>query len=282
MDDYSRNKKERLFWGIVMVILAACICALESKADMKPNYNIAVKIDPAIIVYLNEKIEVYCEKDGQFYMTIELNESNRYEYKKVFENGEYTFRARVRYDTDGIYTVLPSSQAIELTYLNNNILNEIVFTIDGVSEEPEIHSHLADTEHGSEDDFNQAEKVYTIDDLDELYEMQESMLDEGEKAFSELEVWEQSQSFISKYETDKKDETEPMHFYPESEDDETVDINLMEGENLIASSSEIDEPEEEKDNGKSKGVFTILAILGGMLMLGAVVGIFLWRTTQDE
>lgn len=222
MNDCSKIGKHLI--ALVLCVLAVFQLAIESKADMEPSYNIAVKLDPAVIAYLNEKIEVYCEKDGQFYMIIDLNKSNRYEYKKVFVNGVYTFRARVRYDMNEEYTILPDSQTIELTYKNNNFLNEIVFTIEGARKEPEEHSNLTDNKSNQGSDLRQQEKIYTADDIDELYEIQESMLGEAEEAFTKQEDWEQNHNFLSeKGGSDQKfstgeNENLPMHVYPESEE----------------------------------------------------------------
>ncbi|WP_097006495.1 hypothetical protein [Lacrimispora amygdalina] len=220
----DRGKKRKHLLALVLCVLAVFQLAMESKADMEPSYNIAVKLDPAVIAYLNEKIEVYCEKDGQFYMSIDLNKSNHYEYKKIFVNGVYTFRARVRYDMNEEYTILPDSQTIELTYKNNNSLYEIVFTIEGAREDPEEHSNLTDNKSEQGSDMSQEEKIYSADDIDELYEIQESMLAEAEEAFTEQEVWEQNHNFLSKNGvSDQKsptmeNENLPMHVYPESEE----------------------------------------------------------------
>lgn len=222
----DRSKKGKHLLALVLCVLAVFQLVIESKADMEPGYNIVVKLDPAVIAFLNEKIEVYCEKDGQFYMDIDLNKSNHYEYKKVFVNGVYTFRARVRYDMNEEYTILPDFQTIELTYKNNNSLNEVVFTIVGARDEPEEHPNLTDNDsvQGSQgSDLTLEEKIYTVDDIHELYEIQESMLVEAEGAFTEQEVWEQSHNFLSenggsdqKFST-MENENLPMHFYPESE-----------------------------------------------------------------
>lgn len=287
------NKKNIYIISIVIFLLVAVSMAIESKADMEPDYNIAVRIDPAIIVHLNEKIEVYCEKDDQFFMIIDLNKNNYYEYKKMFVNGMYTFQARVRYDMNEEYTILPDSQVIELTYKNNNILNEIVFTIEGVRVEPELHSHLADSESDPESkgDLNQEEKIYTMDDIDELYLLQESLIAEAEAAFAEQEVWEQNHNFVSKHGVSGQtvsavdDDTLPMHVYPEVNDESTVEHEyFLESEVLIVAAEETTESEEETGIHIEKSGY-VITIVGIVLLLFLVIclGLYLrkWRNQHE-
>lgn len=292
MGDYGKFIKGKHLSSLILCALATFLLAIESKADIEPDFNIAVKIAPAAAVaYLNEKIEVYCEKDGQFYMTIDLNKNNRYEYKKLFENGVYTFQARVRYDMNGEYTILPDIQAVELTYKNNNILNEVVFTVSGMSTEPELHTHLTD-ESKQPEDSSKEEKVYTIDDIDELYEIQESMIAEAEAAFTEQEVWEQNHNFVSKYEiADQKifgneSSTFPMHVYPETTAESVESDGNPKNEDLITSTAEMTGSEEEngdliKQRRKTRKQIAVFIMILMSLLILLIPLYLLWRN-QDE
>lgn len=280
----DRSKKGKHLLALVLCVLAVFQLVIESKADMEPGYNIVVKLDPAVIAYLNEKIEVYCEKDGQFYMDIDLNKSNHYEYKKVFVNGVYTFRARVRYDMNEEYTILPDSQTIELTYKNNNSLNEIVFTIVGARDEPEEHSNLTD----NESDLSLEEKIYTVDDIDELYEIQESILVEAEGAFSEQEVWEQSHNFLSKNGvSDQKfptmeNENLPMHVYPEYEKSiDQMEESLVQTPSTTEKKNMVDSQFQPSTSIKTIGLW-VLAIV--VLFLALVIVVIIsekWRSEHE-
>lgn len=282
MSDYRKFIKGKYLSFLILCVLCTFLLEIQSKADIEPDFNIAVRIDPeAAVAYLNEKVEVYCEKDGQFYMTIDLNKNNRYEYKKLFENGVYTFRARVRYDMNEEYTILPDLQTVELTYKNNNILNEVVFTVDGMSVEPEIHTHLTDESEQEHEDFSKEEKVYTIDDINELYEIQESMIAEAEAAFTEREAWEQNHNFVSKCEiADQK--MFPMHVYPETTAESAEGDGDLENEDLITSTEEIIESEEEsadliKQRRKRPIVFIINFMSLMCLLIFFVQLYLLWR-----
>lgn len=280
----DRSKKGKHLLALVLCVLAVFQLVIESKADMEPGYNIVVKLDPAVIAFLNEKIEVYCEKDGQFYMDIDLNKSNHYEYKKVFVNGVYTFRARVRYDMNEEYTILPDSQTIELTYKNNNSLNEIVFTIVGARDEPEEHSNLTN----NESDLSLEEKIYTVDDIDELYEIQESILVEAEGAFSEQEVWEQSHNFLSKNGvSDQKfptmeNENLPMHVYPEYEKSiDQMEESLVQTPSTTEKINMVDSQFQPSTSIKTIGLW-VLAIV--VLFLALVIVVIIsekWRSKHE-
>jgi len=241
-----------------------------TKAELEPFYNVSVKIEPTITGFLNEKIEVHCEKDGQYYMTIDLNNSNRYEYKKLFENGVYTFAARVRYDFNGEYTVLPKEQVIELSYKNNNVLNEIIFTIEGVSSEPDDHAHVHDEE--PDPNIDQGERVYTIDDLEELQQMQESVVSAAEVAFAEQEQWEQNNSFLAQHGVSDtgvpadSNNMLPMHSYPA--DQEQDDNEVKSSEDLESlSEEETAELEMESSNSDDKKALSVVAGLMVIVLL---------------
>lgn len=274
-------------YDVFNVLLLFLICFIllkpfDSRADTEPFYNISVKIDPAITVYLNEKIEVYCEKDGQYFMIIDLNNSNKYEYKKSLENGIYTFQARVRYDQQGEYKVLPASQVIELTYKNNNVLNEIVFSIEGVTVDPDDHLHIYDDEEDEEENTEfQEERIFTIDDMDELLTIQESAVSEAEKAFAEREAWERNNSFLAQYgiveQNVSDDNILSMHQYPETEiitGTDQFEENQYEDESPSTTekeSAQINENDTSKINTKQIVIIVVIILMLLMILVLVVI-----------
>lgn len=253
--------------GLIFIFIsfALLLKPFDSKADIEPFYNISVKIDPATTAYLNEKIEVYCEKDGHYFMIIDLNNNNQYEYKTALQNGIYTFQARVRYDLPGEYKVLPDLQTVELTYNNNHVLNEIVFTIEGISAEPDDHVHI----DSDEDAEIQEERIYTVDDMEELQAMQESAVSEAEEAFAEREEWERNHNFLIQYGVlDQKMPTVqpinlPMHDYPESEgeDEEETEKLESESETLVESLGQSTDSGEEDGTSNHIMIFGVITVI---------------------
>ena len=76
----------------VMLVMGAGFLrfnVFDSFADMQPFYNLSVTIDRANEDGFNEKIEVYVEKDGQYYGDFDLNQSNQYLYKTELQTGRY-------------------------------------------------------------------------------------------------------------------------------------------------------------------------------------------------
>lgn len=84
------------------------------KAEMQPFYNFEVTVDRAEDDQFNEKIEVYVEKDGQYFDDCDLNRSNSYCYQREMKTGEYRLYARVRYDQSGDYQVEPEYLDLKL------------------------------------------------------------------------------------------------------------------------------------------------------------------------
>lgn len=219
-------------WGIMFGF------PLIVKAEMQPFYNFEVTIDRAEEDQFNEKIEVYVEKDGQYYGDYDLNRSNSYCYRKEMETGEYRLYARVRYDQSGDYEIDPEYQDLKIGGTDYEEMHRAVFSVRG-GEIQEIHDMIEESEYKVPAD----QEVYTMDRLEELKEIQEDTEKQVEKAFYANEQWEREHSFLAQHhisDPNIADRNEnaglSSHYYPDREDmsqERLEESEELEKENII-------------------------------------------------
>lgn len=190
----------RCFKGMVMQPLALLIGCLffgvqftlgDSYAEMQPFYNLSVTIDRANEDGFNEKIEVYVTKDGEYYGDYDLNRSNQYRYNTEIGSGVYRLFARVRYDQDQTYQVEPAYQELVMKDIEYNDKHKVIFSVNG-GFLPEGEPHKVEQEEPLDPD-----NVYTMDRIDELRLIQESVQDQASQAFYDNEKWEQKHNFLA-------------------------------------------------------------------------------------
>lgn len=276
-------------------LLAACFLPITVWAEMQPFYNFSVTIDRAEDEQFNEKIEVYIEKDGQFYADYDLSRINQYLYSTELGTGSYRLYARVRYDSTETYRVEPEYQDLEITNQGYKDMHMVMFKITGgtVLDEAE-HMH----EHGLEEaESLNEEEVYTIDRIDELKKIQDDARIEASKAFQENEDWEKKHNFLARNGIEdpaisleqKKGAILPDHSYPEDETDETEIII----ENVPQTSMEVKVNVESEPNPNPKQnaaevpewiihIGNIFAVISFLLIFIVVIIIYRKYNKQKE
>lgn len=213
-----------LFWGFSGL-------QFQSYAEIQPFYNLAVTIDRANDDRFNEKIEVYVEKNGEYYADYDLNQINQYLYKTEVGAGVYRFYARVRYDEIGTYEVEPEINELTIGDLDYKDLHTVQFKITSSSSEEEEIEDISTIEAGPTLDENH---VYTIDQIEELRAMQESFNEKADEAFRENERWEQQNNFLATHgianpgvAAESTGSILPDHYYPDEDSPLTV-VNTVE------------------------------------------------------
>ena len=248
---------------------------MEVYADLEPFYNLSVSVSSELDRPLNEKIEVYVEKDGKYYGDFDLNQVNDYCYQTEAETGIYRLYARVRYDRRGDYQISPSWQDITIEVQTYKSMHSAVFYHQGKNGEMQAEE---DSHTLNEYVPSAHEKVYTIDEIDELRNIQEQSQKEGEEALKELDEWEQENNFLTQHGISdpavrgKEQSSLPKHSYPSDLDEiqekeiheQAQETKESEEHQKITQESVIteEEPEEEKTNLMLVMVSLIIILAG--------------------
>ena len=265
----------------VMLVMGAGFLrfnVFDSFADMQPFYNLSVTIDRANEDGFNEKIEVYVEKDGQYYGDFDLNQSNQYLYKTELQTGRYRLFARVRYDETKTYQVEPEYQDLEMTDLAHKEMHEIVFRIKGGAV-PEQDSES----HEIEEQAPISDNVYTMDRIDELREIQKAGQEQASSAFRENEEWERNNNFLAQNNVadqavpyESTGHTLPDHSYPEEEtESSTLEESTTLKESETSTEKEQENVQEETLPSGLKIIKVVLAVLSVILVV--IAGILVYR-----
>lgn len=205
------------------IIYAICMVALQvlfiltshqmmSYAGLIKEKNLTVRLDNTAeeLEYLNEKIEVYITRNGKYYLDIELNTSNEYNYRTALDKGYYKFFARVKYDQNEVYAIEVLNNELEINHTNsikNNIVNIKIKNVDSADD---FHFGVA------EGPVESSILEYSADDMDKLKEVQKEWEEEMQKSIDALNAWEEENSFLTKFGTES--DMGEAHYYPDTED----------------------------------------------------------------
>lgn len=257
------------------VLLFLSFLPMEAHAELQKFYNLSITIDRASEDGFNEKIEVYVEKNGEYYGDYDLNQFNEYLYKTDARPGTYKLWARVRYDQSGTYQVEPEAQELVIGDLDYKDMHTVTFQIiGGVSADDEDEDVHVIEETEPLDPNN----VYSMDRIDELRAMQESAEAEASKAFQENEKWEQENNFIAKngitdqgVPAESSDSVLPDHYYPDESEQNEVSTEAFSSEEALETEQETEvvilDTAENKSEKSSKKYALILIPL---IVFGAV------------
>lgn len=249
---------------IIISLILTTALRMTSLADIEPFYNFSVAIDQPD--KLNEKIEIYVEKNGEYYGDYDLNINNSYQYKQELPVGNYRIYARVRYDADGIYQINPEYQELEITVDNYNKLNDVVFKIIGGSIEEDGETW----DYGVMDQSPiNPENVYSLDRIDELRKVQQEGRERAYQALLENEEWESTHNFLAQKEIEETQLAD--HYYPEIEDMTEISENEV---------TETDFDKENQDNEKKKNQQSVSDSAKIILNVCAVISVILLTVTS--
>ena len=275
-----QNKGEFLCFISPLVTLALSfllflilLFPLPVHAEPEKFYNVEITIDRADDDQFYEKIEVYVERNGEYYADYDLNRDNHYTYQADWKPGEYQVSARVRYDQLGTYTVTPECQSFTMTATEYKDMHTALFFVTGGTDPDEGHELQESTET--------SDQVYTMDQIEELYEMQDEYQSQAANEMQENDKWEQEHSFLARNQIADRNDTAdnlkdrtPEHVYPEESEISTTnesenEKSFLEQEEKQESNGVVqsDDPAVEKGHPWFVSAILIIVLLVGVLLL---------------
>lgn len=264
------GKRKKVLLCSILVLAYLRPNLMTVKAELEKFNNFTVTIDRVSDDIFNEKIEVYVEKNEEYFGDYDLNRYNDYCYKTELGTGSYRIYARVRYDQGGIYTVEPQYQDIVVKNSEYQDMHTVIFSVSG-GESDESEEHEYGNEGGKEPEISS--DIYTIERIDELRVMQESAREQAEQAFEENEKWERDNNFLTQKGVAELEGS--GHVYP-TEPESSERESLKETENLkIMTESETEPPDDSENKEKEARPEVLIMIAAAILAISVVVGLHL-------